>query len=78
MSQERSILRRLESGVTLTPLDAFTDPEIKSFRLAARIEDLRKAGHNIETIPVHTESGKLVAGYRLKRHVEQNGQFVLI
>lgn len=77
MSQELSILRRLETGVTLTPIDALADPEIRSFRLAARIDSLRKAGHDIETVTVHTETGKCVAGYRLKRIVERNGQILL-
>ncbi len=78
MSQELEILRRLESGVTLTPIDALADPEIRSFRLAARIDSLRKAGHDIETVPVHTGTGKCVAGYRLKRRVERNGQILLV
>lgn len=77
MSQEVEILRRLETGVTLTPIEALADPEIKSFRLAARIESLRKAGYDIETVPVHTGTGKTVAGYRLKRRVEQSGQVLL-
>lgn len=78
MSQELEILRRLESGVTLTPIEALADPEIRSFRLAARIDDLRKAGHDIETVPVRTGTGKCVAGYRLKRRAEADGQFILI
>ena len=77
MSQELEILRRLESGVTLTPIDALADPEIRSFRLAARIDSLRKSGHDIETVPVHTGTGRTVAGYRLKRRVEQNGQILM-
>ena len=77
MSQEVEILRRLETGVTLTPIDALADPEIRSFRLAARIQSLREAGHEIETVPVHTGTGKCVAGYRLKRRVEQNGQILM-
>lgn len=77
MSQEVEILRRLSSGITLTPIDALADPEIKSFRLAARIDSLRKAGHDIETVPVHTGTGKTVAGYRLKRIIEKSGQVLL-
>lgn len=77
MSQELSILRRLESGVTLTPIDALADPEIRSFRLAARIDSLRKAGHDIETVPIHTGSGTKVAGYRLKRIIEPSGQVLM-
>ena len=77
MSQEVEILRRLSSGITLTPIDALADPEIRSFRLAARIESLRKDGHDIETVPVHTGTGKTVAGYRLKRIIEHGGQVLL-
>ncbi len=77
MSQEVEIMRRLSSGITLTPIEALADPEIRSFRLAARIDSLRKAGHEIETVPVHTGTGKCVAGYRLKRRVEPNGQILL-
>lgn len=85
MSQEAEILRRLSSGVTLTPIDALADPEIKSFRLAARVESLRKAGHDIETVPVHTGTGKTVAGYRMVKNLpapvvykEPSGQMAFI
>jgi hypothetical protein len=77
MSQEVEILRRLETGVTLTPIDALADPEIRSFRLAARIDSLRKFGHSIETVPVHTGTGRTVAGYRLKRIIDKSGQVLL-
>ncbi len=77
MSQEVEILRRLETGVTLTPIDALADPGIKSFRLAARIQSLRDSGHDIETVPVHTGTGRTVAGYRLKRRIDQSGQVLL-
>lgn len=77
MSQESEILRRLETGVTLTPIDALADPDIKSFRLAARVESLRKAGHDIETVPVHTGTGKTIAGYKLRRRIEQSGQVLM-
>ena len=77
MSQELEILRRLESGVTLTPIDALADPEIRSFRLAARIDSLRKAGHDIETVPVHTGTGKCVAGYRLKPRIDKTGRVLM-
>lgn len=77
MSQELSILRRLETGVTLTPIDALADPEIRSFRLAARIQSLREAGHEIETVRIHTPGGSTVAGYRLRRRIESSGQVLL-
>ncbi len=78
MSQEVEILRRLSSGITLTPIDALADPDIRSFRLAARIDGLRKAGHDIETVPVHTGTGKTVAGYRLKRIIDKSGQVLFM
>ena len=66
MSQEVEIMRRLSSGIILTPIEVPVDSEIRSFRLAARIDSLRKAGHEIETVPVHTGTGKTVVGYRFK------------
>lgn len=51
MSQSAEIERRLESGATLTPLDALR--EFGCFRLAARIEELKHRRKDIETIPVH-------------------------
>ena len=67
MSQEVEILRRLETGVTLTPIEALADPDIRSFRLAARIDGLRKSGHEIETVPVHTGLVKLWLDIDLRR-----------
>jgi DNA recombination-dependent growth factor C len=65
MTQTEAILNRLKQGRLLTPIDALNDPEIRSFRLAARIQDLRRQGLEIETVKIHTESGKTLAGYRL-------------
>jgi len=42
------ILDALRSGRSLTPHDALR--EYKCFRLAARVYDLRKEGHNIVTM----------------------------
>ena len=78
MSQESEILRRLETGVTLTPLDALHDPEISSLRLGARIYELKREGYDIETLKIRTSSGKNIAGYRLRRRMEPSGQFILI
>lgn len=74
MSQESEILRRLSNGETLTPIEALADPSIRSFRLAARIENLRRDGHDIETVPIHTGTGRTVAGYRLRRTIDKDGQ----
>lgn len=64
-SQEHAIFRKLKSGVILTPMDALLDKNIRSFRLSARIYDLRNMGHTIETTMMKTKNGKYVAGYRL-------------
>lgn len=75
MNQTDAILLMLENGETVTPLDCLK--LAGCFRLAARINELRKLGHKIETVPVRTVTGKCVAGYRLKRIVERNGQILL-
>ncbi len=46
MTQTECILAHLQSGHCLTPLDALR--QFGCMRLAARIDDLRKAGHPIE------------------------------
>ena len=46
-SQNANILARLQEGKTISPIDALID--FRCFRLAARINDLRNAGHNIVT-----------------------------
>lgn len=46
-SQNANILARLQEGKTISPIEALID--FRCFRLAARINDLRKAGHNIVT-----------------------------
>lgn len=75
MTQEEAILHRLEMGETITPLDALR--EVGSFRLGARIWDLKKKGHNIEKISVKTTGGAVVAGYRFPRIVDPSGQGVM-
>jgi hypothetical protein len=56
------ILKYLESGETLTPMDALNSMGV--FRLASRINDLRKQGHNIVTEMVQ-HNGKEYARYHL-------------
>jgi len=56
------IFRYLDAGNSLTPLDALGMMGV--FRLAARIEELRKKGHNILTEEV-TINGKTYARYHL-------------
>lgn len=61
-TQEAVILFNLQCGRTITPLDALK--EFGCFRLGARIHQLKKAGHTIETLSVK-QNGKRFAGYRL-------------
>ena len=66
MSQKKMILAHLKEHGSLTGLQALRHPQIQSMRLAARIYDLRCAGHKIETQRWRTNSGKTVARYWLR------------
>lgn len=61
-SQNKGILAYLQSGKSITPIDALK--EFGCFRLSARIFDLRAKGHNIKTKSV-TINGKTVAQYSM-------------
>jgi len=63
-SQEQQILSWLESGFTLTSLQALT--LFNCMRLSGRIYNLRKK-HNIEKEMIKTKTGKWVAEYTLKK-----------
>lgn len=56
------LLRTHPEGVT--PLDALDS--IGSFRLGARIWELKHEGYAVETEMVRTATGKRIARYRLK------------
>lgn len=66
MSQCERVLNRLEQG-PITPMEAWN--ELGVYRLAARVCDLKEAGHNIskETVSVANRFGEEchVARYRL-------------
>lgn len=62
MTQEQWILSTLKRKKKLTAMDALSG--CGCFRLAARISDLRKQGHNITTESV-SAGGKVYARYRL-------------
>lgn len=62
MTQTAAIRAALEAGEELTPLDALS--RFGTFRLAARIEELRREGVPVETI-VEQRGGKRYARYRL-------------
>jgi len=65
MSQTAELLRllRARGEMGVTPLDALT--QLGTFRLAARIYDLRRDGHDIWDMGQRTPSGKHVARYVL-------------
>ena len=63
MSQSAAILAHLKAGRSLTPLQALT--QFHCLRIAARIADLRGAGHRIRTDMVTLPGGKRVARYEL-------------
>ncbi len=73
-SQEAQILEHLQSGKTLTPIQALK--MFDSFRLGARIHRIKEAGHTILTKLIKTNSNKIVAQYSLE-NVDQNGQYKL-
>ena len=63
-SQNTLVLRHLEQGLSLTPLDALN--AFGCFRLGARIHELKAKGYAIET-EYETRAGKRFAVYRLQR-----------
>jgi hypothetical protein len=68
MTQNDWVLDALKRG-PVTPMDALKG--IGCFRLSARVLDLRRAGHNIQTEYYTTPTGKVVARYHLVQAEEQ-------
>ena len=68
MSQSDAILEHLKAGNSITPVDALRD--FGCFRLAARIDDLRQRGHDIETV-TEKRNGKKYARYLLRETQQQ-------
>ena len=62
MSQNQQILKHLKTGKTLTAIQALK--MFDCFRLAARIENLRKMGHDIES-RIIKRNGKRYASYKM-------------
>ncbi len=63
MSQNEQILAYLKTGKTLTPMDALR--EFGSFRLSARIYELKDAGWPIHCDRRDVGDGKVVGHYTL-------------
>jgi hypothetical protein len=62
-SQEQAILRYLQAGQAITPIEALN--RFGCFRLGARIHNLRKSGHDIQTRTLQHDE-KRFASYQLK------------
>ena len=63
MSQTEVLLSYMEHYGSITPLEAVLD--LRCLRLAARVHELRRRGHNIKTEWYKTTTGKQVASYKL-------------
>lgn len=61
ISQKEKIKKHLESGQTITALDALD--LFGCFRLASRISDLKQDGMNIKSKPYHTSGGAIISRY---------------
>jgi len=66
MTQQKEILRHLQQGNSLTPMDALN--KFNCWALAARIKDLREQGHFINTQMI-TSGKKTYASYSLKKQL---------
>ena len=69
-SQTDMIHEHLLAGNSITPVDALR--EFGCFRLAARIDDLRGRGVDIETI-TEKKNGKKYARYALRGQLQMAG-----
>lgn len=63
MTQNSMVLEHLKKGRSLSPAEAMHGMGI--YRLAARIKDLKNAGHNITTEMHVAPNGSRYAEYRL-------------
>lgn len=62
MSQNDKILKHLQEGKSLTPIDALN--QFGCFRLSARIKDLKQDGYEIKT-DIIDNGEKRYASYKL-------------
>lgn len=63
-SQCKNILRHLQSGKTINPLQALD--QYDCLRLGARIYDLKKRGHSIDSRMIRAKNGKKYAEYSMR------------
>lgn len=66
MSQSDMILAHLQSGCSITPMEALKEYGV--FRLAARINDIREAGYDVDMV-LEGDGKKKWGRYSLKRAV---------
>ncbi len=69
MTQAEAILEHLKLGFEITPLEALR--VFGCLRLGARIWELQRAGHRIESKFIKLPGGKHCASYRLVKRGEQ-------
>lgn len=77
MTQNDALLARLQRGGILTGWDALHDKTIGTMKLATRIGELIRQGHDIEKLDIVTSEGKRIKGYRLKIITDEVGQGLL-
>lgn len=68
-SQGERILKHLQAGHALTPLEALE--RFGCFRLGARIWDLRQSGYPIDDVLVH-ENGKKFSRYFINKKADRD------
>ena len=71
--QSDLILNYLTAGNTLTALEALD--RFGCFRLASRISDLKKEGHDIHVKIIKLSNGKHCAEYWIQTKIEYNNQY---
>ena len=80
MSQTQLILEYIRARGSITPMEALDGrpypgaPPIGCFRLAARIEELRRSGHSIKTT-IEKRNGRRWARYVYEQRPQQAGLF---
>jgi len=62
-SQKKRILAYMQAGNRITPIEALE--KFRSFRLGARIADIKDMGYDVKSEFVTTPSGKRVKAYWL-------------
>ena len=72
-SQSAKVLYYLQNYGSLTAIQALE--LFACFRLAARINDLKEAGHNIQTEMVTQKNGKKIAVYSIPKTEKQGELF---